>query len=65
MHNTHNSYPLAPENLSKYQQNFVENNSVLNVAKLVPNLRDKEKYVLHDRNLQLYISLGMREKKNV
>ena len=29
------------------------------VEKLVPNLRNKERYVLHYRNLQLYISLGM------
>ncbi|MEW8689332.1 MAG: hypothetical protein AB2556_26210, partial [Candidatus Thiodiazotropha sp.] len=29
------------------------------VEKLVPNLRNKDRYVLHYRNLQLYISLGM------
>ena len=70
LHDAHNSYPLAPEKLkvkmewlSDYQQGLVENNSVLNVEKLVPNLYDKEKYVLHYRNLQLYVSLGMRVKK--
>ena len=26
--------------------------------KLVPNLRDKTRYILHYRNLQLYLSLG-------
>ena len=31
--------------------------------KLVPNLRDKERYELHYRNLQLYLFLGMRLKK--
>ena len=28
------------------------------VEKLVPNLRDKTRYILHYRNLQLYLSLG-------
>ena len=27
--------------------------------KLIPNLRDKQKYILHYRNLKLYLSLGM------
>ena len=31
--------------------------------KLIPNLLDKTKYILHYRNLQLYLSLGMRLKK--
>ena len=70
LHDEHDSYPLAPEKLkikrewlSEYQLELVENNSALNVKKLVPNLLDKEKYVLHYRNLQLYVSLGMRVKK--
>ena len=70
LHDLHNSYPLAPERLkvkkewlSSYQRELVTSNSALNVEKLVPNLRDKEKYVLHYRNLQLYVSLGMRVKK--
>ena len=33
------------------------------VEKLVPNLHNKEGYVLHYRNLQLYLSLGMRLTK--
>lgn len=33
------------------------------VEKLVPNLRDKEKYVLHFRNLKLYLELGLKLKK--
>ncbi len=28
------------------------------VEKLVPNLQDKTKYILHYRNLQLYMALG-------
>ena len=33
------------------------------VEKLIPNLMDKEKYVLHYRNLQLYLRLGMKLTK--
>ena len=33
------------------------------VEKLVPNLYNKNRYVLHYRNLQLYLSLGMRLTK--
>ena len=30
------------------------------VNKLVPNLRDKIKYVFHYKNLQYYLSLGIK-----
>ena len=30
-----------------------------NVHKLIPTLNDKEKYVLHEENLKLYLSLGV------
>ena len=33
------------------------------VDKLVPNLGNKNKYVVHYRNLQLYLSLGMKLTK--
>ena len=33
------------------------------LSKLISNLMDKEKYIVHYRNLQLYLSLGMRIKK--
>ena len=67
----HNSYPLAPERMviqkewmSEYQHNLL---GVVvaptEVEKLVPNLRNKDRYVLHYRNLQLYMSLGMRLKR--
>ena len=40
-----------------------ENISSGRVHKLVPNLMTKEKYVLHFRNLQQYLSLGLKLKK--
>ena len=68
LHEKHNSYPLAPERMvvptewmSEYQTGL--RGVGTEVEKLVPNLRNKEHYVLHYRNLQLYISLGMRLKK--
>ena len=33
------------------------------VNKLVPNLRNKDKYVVHYRNLQLYVLLGIKLSK--
>ena len=33
------------------------------VKKLIPNLSNKTKYVLHYRNLQLHLSLGMKLTK--
>ena len=71
LHEAHNAYPLAPERMvvpkewmSEYQHNLLGVGAApTEVEKLVPNLRDKERYVLHYRNLQLYLSLGMRLKK--
>lgn len=33
------------------------------VLKLIPTLGDKKKYVLHYRNLKLYLDLGLKLKK--
>ena len=40
---------IAVENewLSEYQTELLENKSVINIMKLVPNLMDKKKYVVH------------------
>ena len=48
LHDLHNDYPLAPEQI---EMNKAE--------KLIPNLRDKEKYVLHHKNLKQYLDLGL------
>ena len=39
------------------------NKEVGNVKKLIPNLGDKTNYVLQCRNLQWYLSLGMKLTK--
>ena len=72
LHNLHNEYPCAPEKkiitddmLSDYARKLKSEYKVSSgkVPKLVTTLLDKEKYVLHYRNLQLYLSLGLKIKK--
>ena len=50
LHDLHNDYPLAPEQITCKNE----------VEKLIPNLRNKEKYVVHYENLKQYLSLGLR-----
>ena len=72
LHEYHNDYPLAPEELeinsdmlSKYCSDITDKYGIKvgGVNKLVPNLRNKKKYVVHYRHLQLYLSLGMKLSK--
>ena len=72
LHELHNDYPLAAkkmkvtkEMLSPYCKNIQEQFgiSIGQVAKLIPTLSSKKNYVLHYRNLQLYLSLGLKLKK--
>ena len=72
LHELHNYYPLPPEKLavssdmlSKYCKEVADNYKIKvgNVIKLIPNLSNKTKYVLHYRNLQLQLSLGMKLTK--
>ena len=68
----HNDYPLAPEKLavssdmlSKYCKKIADKYEIKvgDVKKLIPNLGNKTNYVVHYRNLQLYLSLGMKLTK--
>ena len=68
----HSDYLLCPEKneislgmLSKYCSDIANKYSIKvgGINKLVPNLRDKIKYVVHYKNLQYYLSLGMKLTK--
>ena len=72
MHELHNDYPLAPEKLeisknmlSKYCFSIANEYGIKigGVNKLVPNLGNKSKYVVHCRNLQLHLLFGMKLTK--
>ncbi len=52
LHDLHNEYPLAPERLL-----------VGKVEKLIPNLNDKKKYVLHHEDLKMYLKMGLELTK--
>jgi len=54
LHNLHNDYPLVPERIV-----------VNKVEKLIPNLWDKNKYVLHHQNLKQYLEMGMNLTMNL
>ena len=67
-----NDYPLGPEKvkvtenmLSDYCKNIADKYHISTglVYKLIPTLGNKEKYVLHYRNLQLYLDLGLKLTK--
>lgn len=69
LHDLHNDYPLAPQNIEGTYSDFMS--ELMNkveakkekATKLIPNLLNKEKYVVHFRLLQLYIKLGLKVTK--
>ena len=72
LHDLHNDYPLAPgklavtnDMLSKYCKEITDkyNIKVVDVRKLIPNVGNKFKYVVHYINLQLYLSLRIKLTK--
>ena len=64
LHDAHSDLPLAPEHITVTPQMLSEYNSSDDTFRgqtcLVPNLRDKSRYVLHMRNVKLYTDLGMK-----
>ena len=72
LHELHNDFPLAPKKcavfsdmLSKYCKKIADKCEIKfgDVKKLISNLSNKTNYVVHYRNLQLYLSLGMKLTK--
>ena len=48
LHDLHNDYPLAPENVT-----------VNETKKLIPHLGNRKKYILHHETLRCYLKYGM------
>ena len=72
LHKLHNDYPLAPKKnstssdmFSKYCREIADKYEIKfgDVKQLIPNFGNKSKYVLYYKNLQLYLSLGMKLTK--
>lgn len=72
IHDSHADYPVAPDMLeissaqiSDYSKQFLNSHNITfsKQKRLAPNLYDKEKYIVHIKNLQLYLSLGLVLKK--
>ncbi len=69
LHDSHSDYPLCPEStavnvneLSPYSRSLADKLGIQPTGKcrkLIANLKDKKRYVLHYRNLKLYTRLGM------
>jgi hypothetical protein len=69
LHDDHNDYPLCPESividakdLSPYTHSLADKLGIDpcgKCPKLVTNLKSKQRYVVHYRNLKLYVRLGM------
>ena len=69
LHDLHNDYPLCPEKievssdmLSRYCSDIANKHGIKvgGVKKLIPTLSNKVRYVVHYRNLQYYLSLGIK-----
>ena len=69
LHELHNDFPLVPEKLavsndmlSKYCKKITDKYEIKvdDAKKLISNLGNRTNYVVHYRNLHLYLSLGMK-----
>jgi hypothetical protein len=73
LHYLHNDFPLAPasyeidlDDVSKYSRDCYlrsNQNPKYKSTKLTSTFYDREKYVVHIKNLKLYLQLGMKLKK--
>ena len=70
LHDLHNAFPLAPEKmvikddmLSHYARGVLGGAKNSQCPKLVPNLMNKTKYIIHHENLAEYLHLGMKITK--
>ena len=70
LHDKHNDYPFLAEKrkiqfheLSQIQQSMIREKNFILTEKLVPNLNDKEKYIVHYRTLKQALQNGLKLKK--
>jgi hypothetical protein len=72
LHDIHNDYPYCPEQmlinpemLSEYSLNAATRDGSKSgkFTKLIPNLNNKEKYVIHERNLRQAVDAGLKITK--
>ena len=72
LHKLHNDYPLAAEKMRVNKDMLLPHCEMIRdkydisigqVSKVIPTLSNKEKYVLHYRNMQLYLDRGLKLKK--
>ena len=68
LHDLHRDYPLAPEldtaefdEYSRSQRRFIRRG--MKIRRLLLTLKPKEKYVLHQANLRLYLRLGLKLRR--
>ena len=64
LHDAHDDYPFDPESLEIGSDTYSPAQRAVfpDIAperKFTPNLRDKVKYIVHHRNLKLYLQLGL------
>ena len=65
IHQVPEKLEISQNMMSKYCSNIASKYEIKigEVKKLVPNLSDQNKYVVHCRNLQLYLLLGIKLTK--
>jgi hypothetical protein len=70
LHDAHNDYPVAPESfgvkadmLSDKQRDLLKDGKYKEAKKLIPNLNEKKKYIVHYETLKQYIALGINVDK--